>query len=52
MPAYHVFHNGLDTGNVVTGTSYVDAYFNAASFMPLSYQHDIVLKEVDQDDRH
>ncbi|VBB06498.1 Hypothetical protein LUCI_1731 [Lucifera butyrica] len=47
MPVYRVYLDGQDTGNFVTGSTYADAYFNVASTVPLTYENDVQLKEID-----
>lgn len=46
MPVYRIILDGTDTGKLVSANSYVDAYFDAASEMPLTYKGDIILEEV------
>lgn len=47
MPTYKVFLDGKDTGSLVTGSNYADAYFDVASLLPLTYSNIVELKEVD-----
>jgi len=50
MPTYKVFLDGMDTGNLVTGSNYADAYFEVASLLPLTYNNTVELKELDPND--
>ena len=48
MPTYQIIINGEKTEDFVSGTSYMDAYFNATKMVPHSYNNDFKLVEVDQ----
>ncbi|MEG6586556.1 hypothetical protein [Dendrosporobacter sp. 1207_IL3150] len=50
MPTYKVLLDGKDTGNLVTGTNYADAYFDVASLIPLTYKNVVELKELETPD--
>jgi hypothetical protein len=46
MPTYRVVIDGQDTGDYVTASSKLDAYFDIASSMPLTYETKVALEEV------
>ncbi len=46
MPVFRILRNGSFTGDIVIGTDYEDAYFNAASELILRYDDDIKLEEL------
>ncbi len=51
MPTYKVLLDGKDTGSMVTGTTYEDAYFDVASLLPLTYQNVVELIEIEPTDK-
>ena len=49
MHTYQVFLDGRNTGETVTSSSYVDAYFDIASTHCLTYKNQVDLKEIQTD---
>ncbi|MPN34530.1 hypothetical protein SDC9_182024 [bioreactor metagenome] len=47
MPLYRVFINNQDTGEYVTGSSLEDAYSDVSAAVPLRYDDNVELEEVD-----
>jgi len=45
MPTYRVIINGEPSETVVTGASYIDAYFLAAQAVPQAYKKDFKLEK-------
>lgn len=47
MPTYKVLLDGKETRSLVTGATYADAYFDAASRLPLTYDNVVELIEIE-----
>ncbi|HWR41830.1 hypothetical protein [Sporomusa sp.] len=45
MPTFRIIINGEPTENVVTGATYIDAYFLAVQTVPQAYKNDFKLEQ-------
>lgn len=49
MPTYRIIINGEPTENLVTGATYMDAYFSAQQSVPPIYKKDFKLEKVESE---
>ncbi|VBB08145.1 Hypothetical protein LUCI_3410 [Lucifera butyrica] len=49
MPTYHIIINGQPTEDLVTGDTYIDAYFSASEKVPNDYKKDFKLVKVEEE---
>jgi hypothetical protein len=45
MPTYRIIINGVPTEDLVTGATYMDAYFSAEQSVPQAYKKDFKLEK-------